>query len=211
MSALYGTYARSPLAFERGEGVRLIAQDGTRYLDFHARHRGERARPCRPASGQDAEGGGREGLAHLQRLHDPRAGAAGPAAGRRDLRRLACSSPTRAPRRSSARSRRRGTTSSPRARPDRYEIIAFTGSFHGRTLGTIAAAGNPHYVEGFGPPLAGFTHVKPDDIKLVEAAITPKTCAILIEPVQGEGGVHGDDGRVSCAACARSATSTACC
>jgi acetylornithine/N-succinyldiaminopimelate aminotransferase len=64
-----------------------------------------------------------------------------------------------------------------------------TGSFHGRTLGTIAAAGNPHYVEGFGPPLEGFKHVKPGDLSLVEAAITPKTCGILIEPVQGEGGV----------------------
>jgi acetylornithine/N-succinyldiaminopimelate aminotransferase len=72
---------------------------------------------------------------------------------------------------------------------ERYEIIAFTCSFHGRTLGTIAAAGNPHYVEGFGPPLEGFKHVKPGDLSLVEAAITPKTCGILIEPVQGEGGV----------------------
>jgi acetylornithine/N-succinyldiaminopimelate aminotransferase len=73
--------------------------------------------------------------------------------------------------------------------PERYDIIAFTGSFHGRTLGTIAAAGNEHYVEGFGPPLAGFTHIAPGDLALVEKAITPKTCAILIEPVQGEGGV----------------------
>jgi acetylornithine/N-succinyldiaminopimelate aminotransferase len=76
-----------------------------------------------------------------------------------------------------------------KGQPERYEIIAFTGSFHGRTLGTIAAAGNPHYVEGFGPPLEGFKHIKPNDIELVKAAITPKTCAILIEPVQGEGGV----------------------
>jgi acetylornithine/N-succinyldiaminopimelate aminotransferase len=60
-------------------------------------------------------------------------------------------------------------------------------------MGTIAAAGNPHYVEGFGPPLAGFTHIKPNDIKLVEAAITSRTCAILIEPVQGEGGVTAMD------------------
>jgi acetylornithine/N-succinyldiaminopimelate aminotransferase len=80
-----------------------------------------------------------------------------------------------------------------RGETERYDIIAFHGSFHGRTLGTIAAAGNPHYVEGFGPPLAGFTHIKPNDIKLVEAAITDKTCAILIEPVQGEGGVTAMD------------------
>ena len=71
---------------------------------------------------------------------------------------------------------------------ERFEIIAFTGSFHGRTMGTIAAAGNPHYVEGFGPPLEGFTHLAPGDLAAVQAAITPNTCAILIEPVQGEGG-----------------------
>jgi acetylornithine/N-succinyldiaminopimelate aminotransferase len=76
-----------------------------------------------------------------------------------------------------------------RGETERFEIIAFTGSFHGRTMATIAAAGNPHYVEGFGPPLEGFVHLAPNDIKAVEAAITPKTCAILIEPVQGEGGV----------------------
>jgi len=80
-----------------------------------------------------------------------------------------------------------------RGETDRYEIIAFTGSFHGRTLGTIAAAGNHHYTEGFGPPLEGFTHLAPNDLKLVEAAITPRTCAILIEPVQGEGGVTAMD------------------
>ena len=78
-------------------------------------------------------------------------------------------------------------------------------------MATIAAAGNPHYVEGFGPPLEGFVHLEPGDLEAVEAAITPQTCAILIEPVQGEGGVHGDEPPSSCAACARSATSTACC
>jgi acetylornithine/N-succinyldiaminopimelate aminotransferase len=71
----------------------------------------------------------------------------------------------------------------------RYEVIAFTGSFHGRTMGMIAASGNEHYLEGFGKPLEGFRHVAPGDLEAVKAAITPNTCAILIEPVQGEGGV----------------------
>ncbi|HEY8488063.1 MAG TPA: aspartate aminotransferase family protein [Thermaerobacter sp.] len=69
------------------------------------------------------------------------------------------------------------------------EIIAFTGSFHGRTLGALAATGQPHYHEGFGPLPAGFRHVPFNDLEAVEAAITPATCAILVEPVQGEGGV----------------------
>src|SRR5690606_36917164 len=73
--------------------------------------------------------------------------------------------------------------------PGRYGIIAFTGAFHGRTLATIAAGGNPAYIEGFGPIVPGFTHVAPGDLEAVEAAIDETTCAILIEPVQGEGGV----------------------
>jgi acetylornithine/N-succinyldiaminopimelate aminotransferase len=61
-----------------------------------------------------------------------------------------------------------------KGQPERYEIIAFTGSFHGRTMGMIAASGNEHYLEGFGPPLAGFKHLAPGDLKAVEAAITPR-------------------------------------
>lgn len=69
------------------------------------------------------------------------------------------------------------------------EIIAFTGSFHGRTLGALAATGQSHYHEGFGPLPGGFRHVPFNDLEAVAAAITPRTCAILVEPVQGEGGV----------------------
>ena len=192
MSALYGTYARSPLAFERGEGVRLIAQDGTRYLDFHSGiavnalgyndpHLVETMRSAADKVWHTSNVftiPEQERLA--QRLCDAtfadsvfftNSGAEA----------LECAIKT-------ARH-----SFFAKGEVERYEIIAFHGSFHGRTLGTIAAAGNPHYVEGFGPPLAGFTHIKPNDIRLVEAAITEKTCAILIEPVQGEGGATAMD------------------
>jgi len=188
MSALYGTYARSDLAFERGEGVRLFAQDGTPYLDFHA-------------------GVAVNALGH----GDPHMVAALKAAAEKvwhtantftipEQERLgqrlventfadACfftNSGTEAVECAVKTARHyfwaKGET-------DRYEIIAFTGSFHGRTMGMIAASGNEHYLEGFGPPLAGFKHLAPGDLKAVEAAITPQTAAILIEPVQGEGGV----------------------
>lgn len=188
MSALYGTYARSNLAFERGEGVRLFAQDGTPYLDFHA-------------------GVAVNALGH----GDPHMVAALKAAAERvwhtantftipEQERLgqrlventfadACfftNSGTEAVECAVKTARHyfwaKGET-------DRYEIIAFTGSFHGRTMGMIAASGNEHYLEGFGPPLEGFKHLAPGDLEAVKAAITPKTCAILIEPVQGEGGV----------------------
>jgi len=188
MSALYGTYARSPLAFERGEGVRLISQDGTRYLDFHG-------------------GVAVNALGH----GDPHMVAALKAAAEKvwhtantftipEQERLgqrlvdntfadACfftNSGTEAVECAIKTARHYFWA---KGQPERYEVIAFTGSFHGRTMGMIAAAGNPHYTEGFGPPLEGFTHLAPGDLKTVAAAITPKTCAILIEPVQGEGGV----------------------
>lgn len=188
MSALYGTYARSPLAFERGEGVRLISQDGTRYLDFHAGIAVNALGHSDPHLVKTMKEAA-EKVWHVsnvftipeqerlgQRLVDAtfadsvfftNSGAEA----------LECAIKT---------ARHYFWA---KGQVDRYEIIAFTGSFHGRTMATIAASGNPHYIEGFGPPLEGFTHVAPGDLKAVEAAITPKTCAILIEPVQGEGGV----------------------
>jgi len=74
--------------------------------------------------------------------------------------------------------------------PERNRIITFEGAFHGRTLATIAAGGNPKYLEGFGPAMPGFDQVPFADLEAVKAAITPETGAILIEPVQGEGGVR---------------------
>jgi len=188
MSALYGTYARSNLAFERGEGVRLYAQDGTEYLDFHA-------------------GVAVNALGH----GDPHLVAALKAAAEKvwhtantftipEQERLGqrlventfadavffTNSGTEAVECAVKTARHYFWA---KGQPERYEIIAFTGSFHGRTMGMIAAAGNEHYLEGFGPPLEGFKHVAPGDLEAVKAAIGPKTCAILIEPVQGEGGV----------------------
>ena len=187
MSALYGTYARSNLAFERGEGVRLFAQDGTEYLDFHA-------------------GVAVNALGH----GDPHMVAALKSAAEKvwhtantftipEQERLgqrlvdstfadACfftNSGTEAVECAVKTARHYFWA---KGQPERYEIIAFTGSFHGRTMGMIAASGNEHYIEGFGPPLAGFTHLDPNDLAAVEAAITPQTAGILIEPVQGEGG-----------------------
>jgi len=74
--------------------------------------------------------------------------------------------------------------------PERFRILCFEGAFHGRTMAAIAAGGNAKYLEGFGPKVEGFDSIPPGDIKVVEAAIGPETAAILIEPVQGEGGVR---------------------
>ena len=73
---------------------------------------------------------------------------------------------------------------------DRVEIIAFEGAFHGRSTGAIAAAGSEKMVKGFGPLMPGFRHLKWGDHDALRAAITTRTCAVIIEPIQGEGGIR---------------------
>jgi acetylornithine/N-succinyldiaminopimelate aminotransferase len=74
--------------------------------------------------------------------------------------------------------------------PERWRVITFEGAFHGRTLATIAAGGNPKYLEGFGEPAGGFDQVPFGDLEAVRNMIGGETAAIMIEPVQGEGGVR---------------------
>jgi len=74
--------------------------------------------------------------------------------------------------------------------PERVEIITFSGSFHGRSSAGIAAAGSEKMTKGFGPLLPGFVHLDLGDSDALEAAITDKTAAIMVEPVQGEGGIR---------------------
>lgn len=74
--------------------------------------------------------------------------------------------------------------------PHRSDVIAMQGSFHGRTMGAVSATGQPKYRHGFEPLVPGFRHVPFNDLAAVRAAITDRTVAILVEPVQGEGGVH---------------------
>ena len=74
--------------------------------------------------------------------------------------------------------------------PERIDIIGFEGSFHGRTIAAVNASGNPGYLEGFGPSLPGFVHLKFGDLEALKAAVGPTTAAILLEPVQGEGGAR---------------------
>jgi acetylornithine/N-succinyldiaminopimelate aminotransferase len=188
MSALYGTYARSELAFERGEGMRLYDQQGRSYLDFHsgiavnALGHGDAHIVSAIKSAADKVWHTsnvftipeQERLA--QRLVDTtfadkvfftNSGAESIECAIKTARHYFWA----------------------KGEVERDEIIAFTGSFHGRTMATIAAGGNPSYLEGFGPVMPGFKHTAPGDLDAVRALITPKTCAILIEPVQGEGGV----------------------
>jgi succinylornithine aminotransferase len=73
--------------------------------------------------------------------------------------------------------------------PDKYEIVAALNSFHGRTLFTVSVGGQPKYSDGFGPKITGITHVPFNDLDALKAAVSDKTCAVVLEPIQGEGGV----------------------
>jgi acetylornithine/N-succinyldiaminopimelate aminotransferase len=74
--------------------------------------------------------------------------------------------------------------------PERYRVIGCQGSFHGRTFATLAAAGNEAYLKGFGPPMDGFDHVAFGNLNEMRAAVGKETAAIMVEPIQGEGGVR---------------------
>jgi acetylornithine/N-succinyldiaminopimelate aminotransferase len=74
--------------------------------------------------------------------------------------------------------------------PERYRVIGCHGSFHGRTFATLAAAGNEAYLKGFGPPMEGFDHVAFGNLNEMRAAVSTETAAIMVEPIQGEGGVR---------------------
>ncbi len=74
--------------------------------------------------------------------------------------------------------------------PERWRVIGCEGSFHGRTFATLAAAGNQAYLKGFGPPMEGFDHVAFGNLNEMRAALGTETAAIMVEPVQGEGGVR---------------------
>jgi predicted acetylornithine/succinylornithine family transaminase len=75
-------------------------------------------------------------------------------------------------------------------KPNRYKIVAMMNSFHGRTMGALTATGQPKYHQGFEPLLPGFRHVPFGDLNAVRQAVDDETCAILVEPIQGEGGIN---------------------
>jgi acetylornithine/N-succinyldiaminopimelate aminotransferase len=193
MSAIYPTYARSTLSFERGEGVRLVGSDGNTYLDFHGgvavnalgHHHPHLVEALKEAADRVWHTANTFTIPEQERL------------GQRLVEHTfadACFFTNSGAEAIECAIKTARHYFWAKGQKDRYEIIGFSGSFHGRTLGSIAASGNEHYLEGFGPPLEGFKHTAPGDLTAVEKLITPKTCGILIEPVQGEGGATAMSG-----------------
>lgn len=184
------TYARQDVVFERGEGVWLTATNGETYLDFAsgvAVNALGHAHPALVAALTDQA----QRLWHTSNLYrvagQERLSERLCAATFADMA-FFCNSGAEACEGAIKAARRYHATT---GAPERWRIITFAGAFHGRTLATLAAGGNPKHLEGFGPEVDGFIHLGfGDHDALKEAAARPDVAAIMIEPVQGEGGVR---------------------
>lgn len=190
--ALMPTYARADLAFERGEGPYLYATDGRRYLDFAAGiavNALGHSHPHLVAALKDQAGK----LWHCSNLYRI------PAGERLAERLCEVSFADRVFfNNSGAEALECGFKLVRKhhheaGNPGRYKVIGCQGSFHGRTLATLSAAGNPKYLEGFRPEVPGFIQVAFGNMNEMRAAIDDETAAILVEPIQGEGGVRAAD------------------
>src|SRR6266545_4354367 len=188
-SHLLPTYARVDLAFERGEGAWLIATNGDRYLDFTS---GVAVNALGHAHPHLIEALAEQAhrvwhVSNLYRIPE----------GERLAERLCAAtfadlvffanSGAEALECTIKMARKYHAVG---GKPERYRIITFEGAFHGRTLATLAAGGQQKYLEGFGPAVQGFDQVAFVDLEAVKRAIGPETAAILIEPIQAEGGVR---------------------
>ena len=188
ISPVMPTYARIDATFERGEGAYLFDTDGRRFLDFAAGIAVTSLGHCHPhlvKAVQEQAGK----LWHTSNLyHIP---------GQQKLaKRLVeatfadsvffANSGAEAVECALKMARKYQDIS---GQPERFRVIACDNAFHGRTLSTIAAGGQEKHLEGFAPNVEGFDHVPFGNLNEVRAAITGETAAILVEPVQGEGGI----------------------
>ncbi len=188
VSSVMPTYARIDVAFERGEGAYLFDSDGRRYLDFAAGIAVNSLGHCHPhlVSALTDQIGTLWHTSNLYRVP-----------GQEKLAERLCThtfadsifftnSGVEAMECSIKAARRFHSVN---GSPEKYRVICATNAFHGRSLATIAAGGQKKLLDGFGPVVDAFDHVAFGNLNEMRAAITPETAAILVEPVQGEGGV----------------------
>jgi acetylornithine/N-succinyldiaminopimelate aminotransferase len=180
-----GTYSRFPAAMVKGSGCRLWDADGKEYLDFlagiavcslgHCHPRVTEA-ICRQAGS----------LVHVSNLfHTP------PQIELAELLTAHCFADRVFMANSGAEANEAAIKLARiHGGAGKYEVISLSGSFHGRTLATVAATGQPRFHQGFEPLPQGFVHAEFGDPRMIETLITPGTCAILCEPLQGESGVR---------------------
>ena len=189
ISPVMANYARADIAFEKGEGVYLYASDGTRYLDFGGGIAVTCLGHCHPhlVEALTRQAGQ---LWHCSNLYQI------PEQTRLAERLVAASfadsvvfinSGAEAVETSVKMARK---YQSDQGHPERFRVITCEGAFHGRTLAMIAAGGQEKHLAGFGPVVDGFDQVAFDNLNEMRAAVGPETAALLIEPIQGEGGIR---------------------
>jgi acetylornithine/N-succinyldiaminopimelate aminotransferase len=192
ISPLMPNYARADLAFERGQGAWLVSVDGRRFLDFGSgiatASLGHGHKHLAQAIADQAAK-----VMHVSNLY--RIPQAEKLAARLVEATFAdsvffCNSGAEA---NEGMIKMIRKTMAEAGKPERFRIICFEGAFHGRTLATLAATGNAKYLAGYGPEVEGFDHVPFNNMNAVRDAIGPGTAGIIVEPVQGEGGVRPAD------------------
>lgn len=182
------TYSRIPIAMERGEGVRIWDSDGKEYLDFISGIGVNAVGHCHPEIVKAVESQLKR-LLHCSNLYhiNPQTKLAEALCEVSFADKVFFSnSGAEANEAAIKLARRFGSKLGGR----RYEIITMKGSFHGRTLATLKATAQTKYQNGFGPFLPGFKYAPFNDLKGVKKAISSKTCAVMLEPIQGEGGIN---------------------
>lgn len=192
MSEIMQSYARVDIAFERGEGAWLYATNGRRYLDFASgiavtvlgHNHPHLVEALREQAGKLWH------CSNLFRIPEQEELARRLAANSFADQAFFCNSGAEAVEAGLKLVRK---YQSETGHPERYRIISFNNSFHGRTLSTISAANNAAHQAGFGPMMDGFDHVTVGNMNEVRTAITAETAGILIEPVQAEGGIRPVD------------------
>jgi acetylornithine/N-succinyldiaminopimelate aminotransferase len=186
---LFNTFSRAPLRFERGEGVWLFTESGEKYLDFGG---GVAVTSCGHSHPHlvDALKSQAEKVWHLSNLYEV------PGQERLAERLTEATFADKVFFTNSGAEALECAIKTARryhyakGHPEKFHIITFEGAFHGRTIATIAAGGQEKYLEGFGPKAPGFDQVPFGDMDALKAAITDATAALLIEPIQGEGGIR---------------------
>ncbi|HLQ88667.1 MAG TPA: aspartate aminotransferase family protein [Xanthobacteraceae bacterium] len=188
-SHLLPTYARVDLAFVRGEGAWLIAENGDRYLDFTSGVAVNALGHGHPhvVAAITEQASKLSHVSNLYRIPEAERVAARLCAASFADFVFFCNSGAEAMECSIKTARKYHAV---KGQPERFRFITFEGAFHGRTLATLAAGGQKKYLDGFGPVADGFDQVPFGDIEAVKRMIGPATAAILIEPIMGEGGLR---------------------
>jgi acetylornithine/N-succinyldiaminopimelate aminotransferase len=191
-TAVMPTYARQDIAFASGEGVYLTATDGKRYLDFCAGIAVDALGHCHPKLVEvlQAQAGRIWHTSNLYRIPEQERLAERLVATSFAEQVFFCNSGAEAVEGGIKLCRKYHSAN---GNPEKWRILTFDGSFHGRTLATLSAAKNEKHTAGFGPETDGFDIVPFGNLNALRAAVTDETAAILVEPIQGEGGIRPAD------------------